>query len=235
MSNHRPPNDPGPSVASIVGTGAVTLAVICLNFFIIWGPLDTRDILGAALGAVLAVLLMAQTVARSSQRSAAQDRIKRHEERLARAARSARPVTEPPSAALLIPREEAPSYDPGPTVLNPAGWPVPVSPGWATDQTMTWPRATEPDPESDAYPQSAEPEVAPEPARSPVEDTRRLVHPYLDHQAHGPSAAALRPIAVPVFRTEVERDAWADRHNLPTEVIPFQVYPDSEPDWTDRS
>jgi hypothetical protein len=49
-----------------------------------------------------------------------------------------------------------------------------------------------------------------------VQDTRRLTMPH-----SGPSAAALRPIAVPVFRTEAERAQWAYEHKIPTEVLPL--------------
>jgi hypothetical protein len=87
------------------------------------------------------------------------------------------------------------------------------------------------DPESDGYPQDHT-EAAEhwasggeDPARTAVleairtdlgvEDTRRL--PRL---VHGPSAAALTPINVPVFRTETERAAWAAEHEIPTEFLP---------------
>lgn len=61
-----------------------------------------------------------------------------------------------------------------------------------------------------------------------VEDTRRLTVPPVV-QGHGPSAAALRPIAVPVFRTEAERAQWAHEHDIPTEVLPVQ------PGWPRQS
>jgi hypothetical protein len=57
-----------------------------------------------------------------------------------------------------------------------------------------------------------------------AEATRRLDAPPMSGR-EGVSAAALRPIAVPVFRNEVDRDAWAARHDVPTEILP--IMPDS--------
>jgi hypothetical protein len=64
-----------------------------------------------------------------------------------------------------------------------------------------------------------------------VDDTRRLTRPPVV-QGYGPSAAALRPIAVPVFRTEAERAQWAHEHDIPTEVLPVQRYEGgAQPGW----
>ena len=76
MSNHRPPTDPGPSVASIVTGVVLTLAAMGAAGYILWGPvLDSRAITGAALGWLLAVMFAGQTVARASQRAAATHRV----------------------------------------------------------------------------------------------------------------------------------------------------------------
>lgn len=48
--------------------------------------------------------------------------------------------------------------------------------------------------------------------------TRRLDRPEFS----GPSAAALRAIEVPVFRTEADRAAWAAERDIPTEFLPVQ-------------
>jgi hypothetical protein len=96
------------------------------------------------------------------------------------------------------------------------------------------------DPEADSYPQSADPRTEvlaairddlgvadtvtslPVPVRSgPTladEATTRLDWP----ERTGPSAAALRAIEVPVFRTEAERAAWATERDIPTEFLPVQ-------------
>lgn len=60
------------------------------------------------------------------------------------------------------------------------------------------------------------------------EETRRLTVPPTV-PGHGPSPAALRPIAVPVFRTEAERAHWAAEYDIPTEVLPVQ------PGWPHQS
>lgn len=226
MSNHRPPTDPGASVASIATGVAATTITLALVAYILWGPLDDRDLIGAGLGLLLALLLFAQTVMRISDRLTARDRIRAYRrrqqaeaERLARIAKRAEPdpesdgypqdVPEPP-VAVHAQFEQEYGYDPGPTRLGPGGWPVPVAgptvqrgdPTWATDETLIWPRAEGVDQTGDVG-----------------TETQRL-DPGV-YRSGGPSAAALTPIGVPVFRTEVERAAWAEERNLPPEALPY--------------
>jgi hypothetical protein len=205
MSNHRPPTDPGPSVASIATLGGLTLAALGLVAYILWGPMDTRDLIGAGLGFVLGASLMAQTVFRYSEREAAKERTKRWEARQKRenVAPMVRPVFSDEDLSLpeeLGPEDDRyPQYEPVAQVLG-----EPDLQPWASDETHVF-RTGEAD-----------------------EDTRRLDYPA--RQVHGPSPAALRPIQVPVFRSEVERRAWADRYDLPTEVVPFQRFPEGWPE-----
>lgn len=225
MSNHRPVDDPGPSVASIAVTGAVALAALGASWFILWGPMDTRGIVGTALGWLLAMLLAAQAVARASQRSSAQDRIKRWEDRQkrdhVRLSAMVRPVfseqEDEHTWPVAVPQENPGPEYPGPEYPEPVarvlGEPEPEP--WAVDQTHTFPVGGV-DERPDYLIRAAEATVA---AREVGTETQRLKWP--PHQQHGPSAAALRPIAVPVFRTEQDRAEWADRHNLPTEVLPL--------------
>lgn len=194
MSNHRPPTDPGPSVASIVTGVALTLAAIGAAGYILWGPtLDPRAITGAALGWLLAVLLAAQTVARASQRAAAGHRIRAYR---------ARQRAEAERLDRIAKRAEPEPYDPGPTRLNPSGWPVPIV-------------QENPGPE---YPTTVDTAVIEPPdyliraAEATLADRRTDETQRIDY---GPSPAALRLIGVPVFRTEAERAAWMNQHTEP--------------------
>lgn len=188
MSNHRPITDPGASVASIATGVALTLTALAGVTYILWDEnLDGRALTGAALGFSLALLVMTQTVFRVSDRLAARERVERWEARQVEPDPELEP--DPWLEPELTDRWAAGEDDPGPTVLNSAGWPVPTPETWRTDETQ------------------------------------RLSYP--GRQVHGPSAAALRPIQVPVFRDEGDRQAWADRNDLPTEVLP--IYPEGWP------
>lgn len=55
---------------------------------------------------------------------------------------------------------------------------------------------------------------------SPVGDETQVLR--VPHRG-GPSAAALTPIQVPVFRTEAERAQWAAEREWPTEVLPLDT------------
>jgi hypothetical protein len=247
MSNHRPPTDPGASIPSILTGVAAILATLAFVGYILWGdPLDSRHLVGAALGFILAAGFLGQTVARISDRLTARDRIRAYHrrnrmeaERLARVAKRAeepdpaivdhwasggeRPEGYRPPVAVHSQFEEEHGYDPGPTRLSPAGWPVPIvqsnpapeypavdtgvierpdyliraaeatladqgrTETWRTDETHVRPIR------ADQVERALRPEVG--------EETRRITY--------GPSPAALRPIGVPVFRTEADRAAWA--------------------------
>lgn len=111
-------------------------------------------------------------------------------------------------------------------------------PGWDAERH---------DPEDDSYPQDTGERAqeaawladvtqtdlgAVQPLGTVQEETRRLPVPS---GAYGPSAAALTPIAVPVFRTEAERAAWAADRDIPTEILPVQRdqcdISDLDPGW----
>jgi hypothetical protein len=252
MSNHRPVNDPGPSLVSIATGTGLTLAAVTVALYILWGPLDSRGVLGAGAAFLLAVLLMTQTMFRFSERLSARDRIKRWEVRQSaeaeRAARMARP-----SERLLIQASnpgDGPVYreaDHGPVLEPPvaahARYGGPGHTSWPEPIAQRNPEPEYPVTESDDYlVRAAEATLAdrgdekvwpvferhagesgslrsPTEVREVGEETRRIEYP--GQQVHGPSAAALRPIEVPVFRSERDRSEWADRHALPTEVLPL--------------
>lgn len=72
MSNHRQGTAGGPSQLSIAGMAVVTGAAIWASVWILAEPgPDNRDITGAILGMLLALVLTAQTVVRASERAEA--------------------------------------------------------------------------------------------------------------------------------------------------------------------
>ncbi len=85
MSNHRQRTQRGPSLVSIVVTGAATLAVIILAFWVITGPVtDQRHLTGGLLGIVLGVLMTSQVVVRVTERQIITDDRKAAEDRARR-------------------------------------------------------------------------------------------------------------------------------------------------------
>jgi hypothetical protein len=77
VSNHRQRTQRGPSLVSIVVTGAATLAVIILAFWVITGPVtDQRHLTGGLLGIVLGVLMTSQVVVRVTERQIVTDELR---------------------------------------------------------------------------------------------------------------------------------------------------------------
>lgn len=111
MSQHAQRTKNGPSVAAIAIHGAATLAALTLVSWLISGEVVTqKDLIGAALGLVLATLLGVRTLTTYADRQVARDRAERTAQRQAleagrlAAARYRPPVDEPdPVATQPIP------------------------------------------------------------------------------------------------------------------------------------
>lgn len=88
MSNHRQTTAPGPSLVSVIVMALATMSTIGTGLWITWGATDERHLAGAGLAFALAVVLLAQTVGRASDRVTALERQQARQRRfLAEAAR----------------------------------------------------------------------------------------------------------------------------------------------------
>lgn len=248
MSQHSQRTQRGPSVASIVGTGVAALAAVGTSTLVVWmpGEPDRWHIVGAAGWTVLAWMLTGQAVVRHTERQVARDRVRREQDRRERqedAAREVRRINTGTWQGDAIGQVLTVRYEPETGEFYAEGWlgdhfqvyperlwsdratlvqalselettgelePVDDEgtravrarldlPGWDAERTDPEPVATQP------MPGEAVTEVL-------------TVPPVV--QGHGPSPAALRPIAVPVFRTEADRALWAAEHDIPTEILP---------------
>ena len=240
MSQHSQRTQRGPSVGSIIGMGAFTLTALTLSILTVWRPErpDTWHTVGAAGWTVLAWVLTAQTVTRCHERQAAIDRARR----AARSEHEARQLARLNTGTWqgdAVGQVLTVRYDPAD-----GRWYVQ---GWMGDHAVFYPERHWGDRDT-LYAALAELEVTGELEGQDDEGTRAvrarlgLPGPWFDAEpvqplgavgdetrrlevppgAYGPSAAALRPIAVPVFRTEADRALWAAEHDMPTDVFPIQ-------------
>lgn len=152
MSNHRQATAPGPSLVSIAAMAAATLAVIATSTWILASPgPDVRVTVGGGLGFLLALVMVAQTVMRASERAV------ELEKRAARRAAYGVLVPEEPDHVLLE------HWASGGEAHEPV---------WEGETTATMVIREEPDPESDQYPQEPDP-MATQPI--PIDDDQTQV------------------------------------------------------------
>lgn len=230
-------------MASIVGTGVAALVAVALATAVVYGPggPDWWHVLGAAGWTVMAWTLTAQCVLRHTERQAAKDRARRAQEVKDDAWRDRMRNTgfwqgDALGQVLSV------RYDPADGQFYVEGWlgdfsqirPERVWSDRATlVQVLSEMEATgELEPQDDEGTRAVrarldlpgpwnEPDpVATQPMPGDAVTEVLTVPPVV--RGHGPSPAALRPLAVPVFRTEAERALWAAEHDIPTEVIPLQ-------------
>lgn len=137
MNDHRQATAPRPSLVSIAVMTVATLAVIATSTWILASPgPDIRVVVGGGLGFLLALMMMAQTVMRTSERAVEM------EKRSARRATYGTPT---------------PPEEPDHVLLEhwASGGAAPVSEGWGTTATMVIreepdPMATQPIPVDDS-------------------------------------------------------------------------------------
>lgn len=231
-------------MASIVGTGVAALAAVAVSTLVVYGPgePDWWHILGAAGWTVMAWTLTAQCVIRHTERQAAQERQRRAEEAEHEARQLARLNTgtwqgDAVGQVLTV------RYDPATGRWYVQGWMgdhavFHPERRWA-DRAALYAALSELETTGELEPQDDEGTRAvrarlglpgwdaerhdPEPVATqpmPGEAVTEVLSVPPVVQGHGPSPAALRPIAVPVFRTEAERALWAAEHDIPTEFLP---------------
>jgi hypothetical protein len=116
VSNHRQATALRPSLASIWFGALATLTTIALSIWVLWGPtMDSRHVMGCALGMLLATLMAAQTIVRAIDRDTARERQRRHQARLVAGQSPAEAV------AARWPDPESDAYP-----QSPEDWPQPI-------------------------------------------------------------------------------------------------------------
>lgn len=234
----------GPSWLSIGAGGASAFILGGLSTAIVTGPtVDWRHLAGSLCAIVLAGLTTGQTVQRMVERRTIAERTARAREELLmiRALNTGTWAGDQPGDRLTI------RWDPAAGRYFAEGW---LGDDWEIEPETEWDRRwsladvlTELETTGLLHPYDDGPTrrirarlnlppwtgfaphvpVAPSPVQPSLADeddgTRNLVE-Y--RQTFATGAATLRPIQVPVFRTEQEREVWAREHDIPTEVLIVQ-------------
>lgn len=206
MSQHSQRTQYGPSVGAIVTGLILTLGGGTAVAYMLSGPMSTRSVVGAVLGAGFTVLIGLQTLERAVERRVALDRIERQEEREREAARRAaeeRRLRAEWEHATYGP-ESGPDLDPDPVATQP----LPEEPDpvrvehWATGGAAPSQPYEEPAQHAVETPGPVPPPQYAPPLYPAVEDDRE-------------------PGRYPYHPRPTEAPDWADR-DWPTEVMPRQ-------------
>lgn len=242
MSQHDHRTQYGPSIAITVALGVCALAAIGTGCWIIYGPPDPRNLGGGALGMLLFVSWSAAVAGRLVERRTVLDRQRRERDAereeqeylMAERAGSTGTWTGEQGQVLTL------RYETGTGFWYAHGWlgdffQLPEETRWTWGLITLVDGMTEREVTGELTPVDDEgtrevrarlglppwPPVATVPMHPrtmpdlQVERTR-----VIDPAPYRPSPAALAPLAVPVFRSETERAAWAARNEVPTEFLP---------------